>query len=530
MKRKLYSIVVLVAIAALAIYGVVHAGTPTGTGFTYQGFLKLSGTPVNTNYDFQFRLFDALTGGNQIGNTLTQTSIAVSNGLFKVTLDFGTNAFNGDARWLDISVQPTGGSGFTTLSPRQQLTSAPYALYAQSAQGAPRSFYPLLNPQSIDLTSIDTNLRGFSGGFTDGRYGYLVPHANNTTRHGLATRIDLQNFSTGGVTVLDFSAVDSNLRGFAGGFTDGRYGYYVPYANSSSNMHGYAVRVDLQNFTTGGVTVLDLTNGGVNPLLEGYTGGFSDGRYAYFVPFANDTTYHGNLVRVDITNFTNSGMTVLDLTNAGANPGLVGFCGGFTDGRYGYLTPHANASGQQGNIVRVDLQDFSQSGVSTLNLTTINSSLRGFYGGFTDGRFGYFVPYSTNGSTSGAFGLFVRLDLQNFTASGVTILDLTVGNTYPNRVGFVSGFTDGRYAYLSPHFLTNGTRHGNVTRVDLQNFTSDGVTSLDMALLNSNQIGFGGGFMDGRHGYFIPNNLAGGSYHGTLARIQLIPGSGAGTP
>ena len=33
--------------------------------------------------------------------------------------------------------------------------------------------------------------------------------------------------------MLDLAALDSSLKGFNGGFTDGRYGYFVPYYNGS---------------------------------------------------------------------------------------------------------------------------------------------------------------------------------------------------------------------------------------------------------------------------------------------------------
>jgi len=100
-----------------------------GTAFTYQGQLRKSGAPVNATCDFQFSLFDAASGGAQIGATQTKSGVSVSNGLFTIPdLDFGSGAFNGEARWLAIAVQCPGDSGYTALSPRQALTPAPYAL------------------------------------------------------------------------------------------------------------------------------------------------------------------------------------------------------------------------------------------------------------------------------------------------------------------------------------------------------------------------------------------------------------------
>ena len=60
--------------------------------------------------------------------------VNVSNGLFNVGLDFGTIAFKGDARWLEIGVRPGSSTGsFTVLSPLQPVKPTPYAVYAPSA-------------------------------------------------------------------------------------------------------------------------------------------------------------------------------------------------------------------------------------------------------------------------------------------------------------------------------------------------------------------------------------------------------------
>src|SRR5437762_8794310 len=70
------------------------------TSFTYQGRLTDGGTAANGNYDLQFALFDSLSGGAQVGSTQTINTVAVSNGVFTVSLDFGANSFPGASRFL----------------------------------------------------------------------------------------------------------------------------------------------------------------------------------------------------------------------------------------------------------------------------------------------------------------------------------------------------------------------------------------------------------------------------------------------
>ena len=109
-----------------------------GTGFTYQGYLEDESNPANGTYDFQFRLYGALTDGSQVGSTVTLGDIPVAQGIFTVGLDFGANAFTGDSRWLEVRVRAGSSSGaYTNLTPRQALNPAPYALYASTASTAP---------------------------------------------------------------------------------------------------------------------------------------------------------------------------------------------------------------------------------------------------------------------------------------------------------------------------------------------------------------------------------------------------------
>jgi len=119
----------LSATCVLAIALPLAAQTPLGTDFTYQGQLRGSGVPIVGNADFQFSLHDSEIGGSQVGTTLSKTNVGIVNGLFTLSLDFGPSAFNGHARWIEASVRsPAGSGGFTTLTPRQPLAAAPYAL------------------------------------------------------------------------------------------------------------------------------------------------------------------------------------------------------------------------------------------------------------------------------------------------------------------------------------------------------------------------------------------------------------------
>jgi hypothetical protein len=107
----------------------VAVAAAVGTGFTLQGYLADGGAPATGSYDFEFALFDAAGAGAQIGPTVTLGDQAVTAGYFEVTLNFGTAAFGGGARYLETRVRPGASAGaYTTLSPRRPLTPAPYAL------------------------------------------------------------------------------------------------------------------------------------------------------------------------------------------------------------------------------------------------------------------------------------------------------------------------------------------------------------------------------------------------------------------
>ena len=103
-----------------------------GTAFTYQGRLNDGGSPANGVYDIRAGLYTTNTGGTVFAGPITNAAVAVSNGLFTITLDYG-NVFDGTTYWLQVAVRSNGLGGFTVLAPRQELTPAPYAIFAEGA-------------------------------------------------------------------------------------------------------------------------------------------------------------------------------------------------------------------------------------------------------------------------------------------------------------------------------------------------------------------------------------------------------------
>jgi len=111
-----------------------HTFAQGTTAFTYQGRLNAGANAANGSYDMTFAVYDANVSGNQIAGPITNSAVAVTNGLFTVSLDFGAGVFTGTNYWVQMNVSPAGANTFAALTPRQQLTPAPYALSLVSPQ------------------------------------------------------------------------------------------------------------------------------------------------------------------------------------------------------------------------------------------------------------------------------------------------------------------------------------------------------------------------------------------------------------
>jgi hypothetical protein len=106
---------------------------------------------VTTLCNFQFSLYDALSGGTQDGTIQTSGAVNAQQGLFTIMLnsaqEFGSTAFAIGVRWFQMAVRYGEETAFAELAPRQPLTAASFALSAASAgalQGWPMSETPAI--------------------------------------------------------------------------------------------------------------------------------------------------------------------------------------------------------------------------------------------------------------------------------------------------------------------------------------------------------------------------------------------------
>jgi len=215
--------------------------SPLGTAFTYQGQLKSGGNPVNDTCDFQFTLYDAASGGTSLG-TQTRTGVSVSNGYFTIPdLDFGEDAFTGDARYLEIAVRcPAGSGSYTTLAPRQALTAAPYALGlrpgVQVVGSVTASPYAVVYARNAATSGPTYGVRGESASAA-GRGVSGLALATSGTNYGVYG----QSNSTAGRGVYGLASAPSGTNYGVYGQSNSTAGYGVYGTAPTYGVYGHAV-------------------------------------------------------------------------------------------------------------------------------------------------------------------------------------------------------------------------------------------------------------------------------------------------
>lgn len=128
-------LLILSLVASLFVAAAAGTAHAQGAAFTYQGRLTDAGNPADGMFDIRFKLFDTpdVDTGTQQGPTVTHPTVQVTKGVFTVQLDFGPGVFDGSAKYIEISIRPTGNPNpHVILGPRQAVTTTPYSVRSLS--------------------------------------------------------------------------------------------------------------------------------------------------------------------------------------------------------------------------------------------------------------------------------------------------------------------------------------------------------------------------------------------------------------
>ncbi len=234
MSRKLSLIILFFTLALLATASIVRAdelgkaqpvrrlSSSTGTAFTYQGNLSQAGSPANGSHDFLFNLWDDSSKTTLIGKypAIGTIPINVVDGAFLIKMDFGAEAFTGEARWLEIIVNGN------ALAPLQELTPTPYALYAMDGpwsagdglelvgtqfkgKGTPYQNVVIVAKSGGDFTSIQSAVNSISDASKSNPYLIWVAPGVYSEAVTLKPNLHLQG-SGQGVTIITSTASSSS--------------------------------------------------------------------------------------------------------------------------------------------------------------------------------------------------------------------------------------------------------------------------------------------------------------------------------
>lgn len=370
--------------------------------------------------------------------------------------------------------------------------------------------------------------KGYLGAVFDGRYVYYVPQANKTTqadgqhRHGIALRYDTH---AGFKDESSWEAYDASntsglaTRGYYGAVFDGRYVYYVPRFDGAT-VHSRALRFDTRgNFT-------DKTSWrayDVGLPVSHQSAGF-DGRYIYMAPGSGaDERGHRTILRYDVHGEFDHGAswTTYDCANTSGLK-TENFDGVIFDGRYIYFVPLSH-----GDVLRYDTQRDFHDAKSWTAFDATPLKMQSCVGAVFDGTYVYFVPYSHT--------VVVRYDTRNdfVDLSSWTSYD-AAGTDGLDTKGYDGAFFDGKYVYFVPFYRGGGYGkelfHGIVLRYDATKKFADRKSwrAFDAGHTDGlDSVGFNGGAFDGRFLYFAPWNRgeaegANIQGHGTALRYDTL--------
>jgi hypothetical protein len=443
--RSFVTAAVLTASAALA------SAQPVGTSFTYQGRLTDAGNPASGTYDLELALFDAATGGAQVGSTLTRDEVVVTDGLFTVSLDFGA-VFAGSKRWLELRVRAGASTGaYVALAPRQELTPGPNAVFSATTP----------------WTGIGGKPAGFADDTDDDALGALsCPNGQIAKRVGGAWACADDNDAGGDITAVTAGT------GLTGGGTSGAVTVSANLAGSGTA--NTLARSDHDHFsqawsgsTATGLTITNATGAAVRGLSSGTVAG-TPGIYGEFsgtfgsgVQGSATSTAPGTL-SMGVLGTSVRGYGVYGQSQDGA--GLSGFATattGFTSGVVGSIQSpdgvgvYGQAYATNGFAIGVRGDTFSPAGIAVWGYSTSTAATASPIG--VEGRSDSPIGVGVNGFAASPTGANFGVRGASNSPDGTGVVGVTTATTGFARGVFGESASSGGVGVYGRNTAVGGT-------------------------------------------------------------------------
>ena len=289
---------------------------------------------------------------------------------------------------------------------------------------------------------------------------------------GKLALISLTEFRVVGSRDMDYNAWHWRVHGFGGLVANG-YGYIFgqPFSSDSDNKWGFA------RFTLGVNAVISELPGSADQLLvddyaPAYVGGFTYGDYGFAL-----SRNFARIARFPL-DFGSSQLAFQE-AYPGENKQLSG---AFVEGDSAFII-----SSQSNRIVKIDLRLFPNSELSTLEMPGAYA----FYGGLTDGIFGYVMNRWTHKH-------LYRFHLEAFSQDSVTYIDLS--SRFPGLGLYPAAcFSHGGFGY----FRTSSSGSVAVYKFSQISFNIENVQELKIsAKVNILEVELVA-FTDGIFGYLL---------------------------
>jgi hypothetical protein len=426
------------ALTIVFIFSAVDAFAQ-GSAFVYQGKLQDGGAAANGTYQFEFKLYDAVAGGNQVGQTLSDIPATVTSGIFTVNLDFGAASYTGAARFLEISVRLNGsGQPYTNLNPRQEITSAPYAVRALNANQANQA--TTANTANTATTANFATDAGSLGGIAANQYVLttdprLQPQAPGNFIQNSTNQQPTSNFNISGEGKADkFTAATQYNIGLNRVLAAGNGNLFVGFGTGGGG-------------ASGGLNTFVGNNAGMNT-STGTRNAFSGAGAGLNNTTGSDNSYFGS--GSGLTNQTSSGNSFFGANSGnlntaannsffGANSGKINSTG-TNNAFFGFETGMANQSGAGNSIFGA--------GAGKANVGGDQNSFFGRNAGTAnnEGNFNsFFGSGSGQGNTTGignsffgeSTGILSNGSNNSFFGKGAGLVSTTGGNN--TFVGYTAG-------------------------------------------------------------------------------------------